>query len=142
MSVVDLENVAEVDAGRTHTCARLQNGRVKCWGENGFGQLGDGTTTRSNRPVDVPLPDGASEIALGGGHTCARGPQGQVDCWGFNAIGQLGDGSGQNQSNPVPVVDLMSAAVDITAGFLHTCAALADGSVKCWGANATQHLGD
>src|SRR5437870_4438834 len=80
-----------VDAGSFHTCVLLQDGAVRCWGLNGSGQLGDGTTTSSPTPVAVAGITGAAAITGGGYHTCARFPDGTLECWGRNDAGQLGD---------------------------------------------------
>lgn len=133
----------EVAAGRRHSCALRADGTVVCWGKNQLAQLGDGTTEDSlARPRLVLGVEDASDISAGGDFSCAIVGGGQVLCWGFNASGQVGDGATLSIAaarTPVPGVD---QAVDIATGADHTCAALADGTVRCWGANHSGQLGD
>jgi hypothetical protein len=93
---------ATVTANWARTCAIKTGHTMWCWGDNGFGQLGDGTTT--NRPVPVQVsghtPDWAT-VSDGLGHTCAEKTEGTVWCWGWNIDGQLGDGT--TTDSPVPV---------------------------------------
>ncbi|MDD5434431.1 MAG: hypothetical protein PH343_03280, partial [Nitrospira sp.] len=131
----------EVEAGTNHNCAVMSDGTVKCWGNNNFGQLGDGTQTNRTMPVAVSGISTAVAIAGGYTHTCAVLAGGSVQCWGYNNVGQLGDGTTTNHITPV-VVSGISTAVGIEAGTYHTCAVLADGAVKCWGANSAGQLGD
>lgn len=134
-----------IASGREHTCAITSNGAVKCWGYNGFGQLGDGTTTTRLTPVDVSgLSSGGVAIAAGSNHTCALNSAGAVKCWGSNRYGQLGDGSNWTITRlaPVDVSGLSSGVVAIAAGESHTCAVTSAGAVKCWGANHSNQLGD
>ena len=136
-----------VEAGATHTCALMQNGSVKCWGGNRFGQLGDGTTTSHETPVAVVgLGGTVAAISLSpdsffGSHSCALLESGGVQCWGANAAGQLGNGTTQQQLMPVGVSG-MNTARRISAGGQHSCAVLADGTASCWGDNANGQLGD
>jgi hypothetical protein len=150
----------QLAAGVNHTCARLDDGSVKCWGMNNFGQLGLGDTqNRGDGPgemgatlpaVDLGPGRTALQLTAGNGHTCARLDDGSVKCWGFNSVGQLGLGDTQNRGDgPGEMGATLTAvnlgpgrtALQLTAGNGHTCARLDDGSVKCWGNNSGGQLG-
>jgi alpha-tubulin suppressor-like RCC1 family protein len=131
--------VVAIAAGGYHTCALMGSGGVKCWGQNLFGELGDGTTEDRHTPVDVKgLSGGVTAIAAGDSHTCALVRGGGVKCWGQNLFIQLGDGTTEDRSTPVDVHILPEGAAAITAGRDHNCALLAAAPadrVWCWGAN-------
>ncbi len=136
--------MAAISAGGDHTCALTIGGGVKCWGNNSYGQLGDGTTTQRLIPVDVAgLGSGVASISAGAEHTCARTTAGGVKCWGYNPFGQLGDNSTTHRITPVDVLGLGSGVAAIAAGAGdHACALTTAGAVKCWGSNTNGELGD
>jgi hypothetical protein len=98
-------SAVEVAASFSHTCARKQDGTLWCWGDNYYGQLGDGTTVwPKTSPVQVAaLGASAVEVAAGEAHTCARKGDGTLWCWGNNYYGQLGDGTTTDKLSPVQV---------------------------------------
>jgi alpha-tubulin suppressor-like RCC1 family protein len=149
-----------VVAASAHTCVLTSQGAVKCWGDNSVGQLGLGD--REGRgddllewiepPPSVQLGSGLEPVALAATarHTCALFARGEVKCWGANESGQLGLGDAEprgiypgQMGDELPAIDLGSdrVAVAIAAGGNHSCAVLAGGEVKCWGANESGQLG-
>ncbi|HOC92579.1 MAG TPA: hypothetical protein PKH33_09445 [bacterium] len=142
VTVTGISNAVSVDVGfYNHTCAVLSDGQVKCWGYNGHGILGDGTTTSSYMPVTVTGISNASSVSAGGNHTCAVLSDGQIKCWGNNSNGQFGDGTTTASSVPIAVTGISNAS-SVSAGDLYTCAVLSDGQIKCWGWNDFGQLGD
>ena len=134
--------VVAISAGGAHTCAVTDAGAAKCWGSNGSGQLGDGSTTDSTIAVDVVgLEEGVIVVAAGGSHTCALTSAGGVWCWGYNEYQQLGTGSATSSSIPLPVSALSSGAIAIVTSDLHSCALMGGGGVKCWGYGPSGGLG-
>lgn len=99
--------VTAIAVGGQHTCALMESGSVKCWGANDSGQLGDGSTTERDTPVDVQgLGSGVVGLTAGENHTCALLQTGGVVCWGRGGDGQLGTGDKSYHTSPTAVVDL------------------------------------
>ncbi|MCE1174657.1 MAG: putative Ig domain-containing protein, partial [Propionibacteriales bacterium] len=135
--------VAAITAGAYHTCAITSSGGAQCWGYNVYGQLGNGTTTDSSSPHDVPgLTSGVASIAAGNNHTCAITTAGATTCWGYNYTGQLGNDSTINSSTPVEVIGLSSGTALVAPGADLTCAITSSHDVACWGGNAYGQLGN
>ena len=159
VGAVDLgtgRSATAIAAGEAHTCAVLDDGNVRCWGSNAFGQLGYGNTEAIG---DNETPGMAGPAALGSGrlgvaisagdhHTCALIDNGTLRCWGAGNYGQLGYGNtttiGDNETpgsaGPVPA-GAGHGAVEVANGFWFTCALLDDGTVHCWGSGENGHLG-
>lgn len=127
-------SAVEVTTRSTHSCARLGDGRVQCWGNNRNGQLGHPTATTLPTPTLVGGVSDAVEVLAGSTFTCARRSDGAVLCWGSNGLGQLGDGTGVARSTPA-VVPGLPPIVELATGADHVCARTEDGRVFCWGNN-------
>ena len=133
--------------GERHACALNAAGELWCWGNNTFGQLGDGTTTHRATPIKVLFPPGVTKYAahaMGANHTCAWTYDGIAYCWGNNSAGQLGNGTTTDVPFPVEV-DRPTGVADqfasMSAGQSHTCAVTWAQKVVCWGSNALGQLG-
>ncbi len=134
--------VTAIAAGFTHTCAVASGAVVKCWGANTYGELGDGTNTDSNVPVNVSGLSGVSAVAGGYDHTCALTTAGAAKCWGYNFYGHLGNGTNTDSNVPVNVNGMASGIAMISAGYDHTSAVTTAGAGKCWGWNEKGELGN
>ena len=149
VSVVGLDGrVTSISAGAAYTCALSAAGNVKCWGDDLYGQLGDGRSgslenganASSDRPVDIVGLRGVIAIGAGANHTCALTSAHAVNCWGDNSYGQLGDGTTTLRSTPIDVVGLSSGVQAIAVGGNFTCALTVEGTVECWGSNSEGQL--
>jgi alpha-tubulin suppressor-like RCC1 family protein len=131
-----------VGAGGEYTCVRLPDGTVQCTGRNQFGQHGNGTIDDSSVLEPVSGITTATRVLAGDEYACALLADGTAKCWGLGESGQRGDGSfGTFALEPVAVGGL-TGAVALAAGYGHTCAVLADGTMRCWGENREGQLGN
>lgn len=135
--------VVQLTTGMYHTCAITSGAIAKCWGFNGYGQLGNNSNTSSAIPADVTnLSAGVTHIAGGRIHTCAVLADGAAKCWGGNDYGQLGNNSTAASWAPLSVTGLTSGVARVSTGGDHTCALTMTGAAKCWGYNGAGILGN
>lgn len=148
--VMGVSGAVQVVGGFAHTCARLTDGSVSCWGTNGNGELGRDTTSTSEPTPMLVMGIGgmsgpATRIAAGSFHTCAI-VGAELRCWGDGGNGRLGDGMSADRLVPTPVVNLPGDPTLVggggTAILGHTCAAGPDLAVHCWGSRLSGQLGD
>ena len=144
--------VSSIAAGGYHSCA-IESGKAYCWGDNEFGELGNGSTTNSSVPVAVDTSGvlagkTLTQITVGNEDhedTCALDSTGAAYCWGDNQAGALGDGSTKTSTVPVAVdtsgVLAGRTLTQITAGE-SACALDTAGTAYCWGYNGSDQLGD
>src|SRR5450759_2553757 len=121
------------------------SGSAWAWGDNGFGQLGNGTTTNSSTPIAVSLPGGTTVTAIAGGgyHSLALTPSGQMLAWGANGLGQLGNGTTADSNTPVAVsLPSGTTVTAIAGGGQHSLALTSAGQVLAWGYNSDGELGN
>ncbi|MCW3026580.1 MAG: repeat-containing protein [Solirubrobacterales bacterium] len=148
VSVVGLSGIKAVAATYFSSYALLNDGTVRSWGGNLWGQLGDGTRgEESPSPVSVSGLTGVSAIAAGGAHAMALLSNGTVATWGANTYGQMGNGTTLNGvegiGSDVPViVPGLTGVVAIAAGGADDVALLSNGTVVAWGENKQGQLGD
>ena len=134
LSAIPPMTATAISAGDSHTCVIVQGGGVRCWGNNFWGQLGDGTTTDRSAPVDVVgLTSGVISLDASNNFTCAVTASGGVKCWGWNNEGQLGNGTTTDSSVPVDVIGLNATATAVATSAFSACALLTSGGVRCWG---------
>lgn len=140
--IQDVDNMTRATAAKVvvsneNRCLLTTAGKLKCWGANGNGQVGDGTTDVRDLPVDVDSATTYSDISLGYRHACGLTTDGDVKCWGYNYYSQLGDGLTAARSTPFVVASgysKISAGDDITCG-------IKNGDVYCWGNNSVGQMG-
>jgi alpha-tubulin suppressor-like RCC1 family protein len=133
--------IVQIAAGERHTCALLGDGTVRCWGHNGNGELGSGSTPSATRPTPVPMLDSVQQIAAGGRHTCALRTDGSVWCWGANESGELGGGvTGPTALTRARLPSGVTAA-SIAVGSYTSFAVTAGGAAYGWGRNDEYQLG-
>lgn len=135
-----------ITVGNIHTCALGRAGQAWCWGNDSWGQIGDGAPAPwpgQLSPVRVAGTRSYTAITAGGYHTCALAVTGKAWCWGSDAAGQVGDGSGAEGTKATPVRVAGGIVFrSISAGLEHTCALGRTGRAWCWGSNTAGQLGN
>lgn len=134
--------LTSITAGANHTCGLAALGYAYCWGNNVSGQLGNGTTVSSTKPVAVTGAPAFVALSAGGNSTCGLTAEGSAFCWGGNFYGQLGDGTTTSSQVPVQVPANGITFSAITVGSMHTCALTPGGEAYCWGRNGSGALGN
>jgi alpha-tubulin suppressor-like RCC1 family protein len=156
VAVTGIADAMAVAAGessflQTFSCALSRDGRVRCWGGNERGQLGDGSNISRDAPVLVSEVGDAVDLTVGYGFACVLRTTGGVACWGRNDRGQLGNAGSADSNVPVDVLGIAGAmkvvasprtAAGGTPSLGHTCALLAGGDLWCWGSNDEGELGN
>lgn len=127
-------------AGSSHSCALANSSLAMCWGDNRWGQLGDGTTEDSETPARVQGAHAFATLATGGSDTCGVTTNGVAFCWGGNFRGRLGDGTIEHRNLPTAVATSLRFTA-ISGRGSHTCGIAEDGSAHCWGTNQSGELG-
>ena len=143
VAVVGKRRFRQLEAGWSHTCAINFSNVAFCWGYNGNGQLGDGTTSTVGRARPAVVLGGFAwkQISGGGEHTCGVTQTARVYCWGLNEQGQLGNGTQRQRLVPFAVSG-GGGFSQVSAGGFHTCGVTTAKSAWCWGANWPGALGD
>jgi alpha-tubulin suppressor-like RCC1 family protein len=137
-------NVAAVAAGSEHSCARMSDSSVKCWGSSASGKLGDGTKGLQAVAADVHgLGSNVAAVAAGYEFGCAVTVAGRMVCWGNNGQGQLGNGTVVSSTVPGDVLSLSSGMIAVSAGMGtggHACGLTSGRGLKCWGSGSAVGL--
>ncbi|MEF2176105.1 MAG: InlB B-repeat-containing protein [Candidatus Absconditabacteria bacterium] len=131
----------KISLGTNHTCGIKTDGKLYCWGDNAYGQLGDGTTTQRSNPTLIDGTNNYLQVSSGRRHTCALRSDNKLYCWGWNLRGQVGDGSTTQRSSPVPI-DSANSYKYVSTSLSNSCAIRLDDKIYCWGFNSSGQVGD
>jgi alpha-tubulin suppressor-like RCC1 family protein len=137
-----------LESGSFHGCGLTLEARVYCWGDNDWGQLGDGTTGYSFTPIPVAGDRRYAELSGGSSYGCARTNDGVAYCWGVLPWGYLHDNFDARRPNqlyspstPTPVVAQQRSFRSISVGYEVACGLTDEGAAHCWGDNQFGQLG-
>jgi alpha-tubulin suppressor-like RCC1 family protein len=152
--VVPVIEATAIAASEGNSCVVLRSGKAACWGNNTYGQLGQGHTRNLGdapgelaqlTPIEVDPADAMVAVALGSGSACGLTGRGAVYCWGRNEHGQLGRGDTEHvgdqpgEMQKLVAVPLGAAATALSLSPGTSCALLSGGAVKCWGDNGADN---
>ncbi len=135
------KGIVHVAAGRDASYAVSSDGKVWAWGNNVLGEIGDGTSSRRVRPVQVPGLSDVVELGVGRNHVLARTSSGAVWAWGDDQYGQVGDDDGATSTQRSPVRLALSGIAHVDAGAHHSLAVTTSGEVLSWGRGYRGQLG-
>ncbi len=152
-SILGAKMFKKITAGQQHACGITTDDVTYCWGDDTYGQLGDGGDSQSSSvpvPVDMGVVDGQKtfqSISAGWSHTCGLTVEGKAYCWGSDMAGELGEGlNNQNQQSPVLVdtsfITGETSFLRISAGYVFTCGITSDYNAYCWGSDLLGQLGN
>ncbi|MGD8728071.1 MAG: Ig-like domain-containing protein [Gemmatimonadota bacterium] len=135
---------APLAAGESHACALATTGEAYCWGGNGLGMLGNGSSRLSGSPTPVSGAHTYRQISAGpiGNHTCGLTADGRVYCWGDNYWGEVSPFVTERSVYEPVLVDVGHTVVQVAVARYHSCALTTTGEAYCWGLNDHGHLGN
>jgi alpha-tubulin suppressor-like RCC1 family protein len=134
-------NWVSIGLGSAHSAGLKSDGTLWAWGDNIYGQLGDGTKTSRTQPQQVGKDNNWVALSVGNTYNLALKTDGSLWAWGLNTNGQLGDGSTVNRTSPIQIGTVKTWS-KIFAGAYHSMAIRSDGSLWAWGNNSDGQLGD
>ncbi|MFM2106509.1 MAG: hypothetical protein RL338_1541 [Chloroflexota bacterium] len=142
VEVKGIVRASSIGAGEAHTCIRIKDGTGRCWGANGFGQVGRGSTAATRTPALIARGTTLAFVTAGRFHSCTVTLAKTVACWGWNLLGALGGGTGELTATAPVAVPKLGGVRAIDAGEGLTCVLMTTGRVRCWGPNDFGGLGN
>ena len=136
-SPMEIVSSSTISLGYSHSAAITEDGSLYLWGDNDYGQLGNGTEEDSSIPIKIM--DNVAAVSLGTEHSAAITEDGSLYLWGNNDYGQLGNGTEEESSTPIKIMDNV---VEVSLGGRHSAAITEDGSLYLWGDNYRGELGN
>lgn len=134
----------QVSVGFFHSCGVTPTGQAYCWGNNRYGQTGDGDGSTAQRHLTPVLVAGGKrymQLDAGSWHTCAVTTDHRAYCWGAGGSGEIGDGKTYLRFAPRAVAGGLSFD-RVSAGWAHTCGETTGNRAYCWGDNVSGDIGD
>ncbi|HEX6315275.1 MAG TPA: Ig-like domain-containing protein [Gemmatimonadaceae bacterium] len=132
-----------ISAGGSFACGIASDQHLYCWGDDEFGQIGNGSTGAGETPsLATVKSERFAMVSAGSNHACALNLTGRAFCWGNDERGQLGDNRTINSTTPIPIADSTLTFTMISAGDRHTCGVTTNGNAYCWGEGNNGQLGN
>jgi alpha-tubulin suppressor-like RCC1 family protein len=137
-----LEDWVTVSAGYAHTCGIRKNGKLYCWGDDYYGQVGDGDANGADAPRRIGVHEDWANVSAGYRHSCGVRKIGKIYCWGNDSEGQIGNGSQTGNVISPQRIDTREDWASASAGGLHSCGVRKNGKLYCWGQDDQGQVGD